>query len=234
MGIFTGHRPTWRGGAAAAVALSTLSGAPPAAATPEGCPDVRVIFARGTFEAPGLGAVGQPFSDALIARLPGRVVDVHAVDYPASWHFSTAAQGIVDTVNTITATVAACPDTRMVLGGYSQGAAVAAYTVTDTIPADYPLPPGITGPMPPEFADHIAAVALFGKPTDGFVDLVQHGSPPIVIGRRYADKTIEMCADQDPVCVPGGTNRSAHSSYKVNGMTDQAADFAAGALNSTP
>ncbi len=208
-------------------AFVVIPAAPTVTAEAASCPDVQIVFARGTFEAPGLGAVGQPFSDALITRLPGKSIDVYPVDYPASWHFSTAADGIVDSANRIQRIVAECPDTAIVLGGYSQGAAVAAYTVTDTVPADYPLPPGISGPMPPEVANHIAAVVLFGKPTDGFVDLVQHGSPPIVAGALYVNKTIELCADQDPVCVPGGTDRSAHSSYKFNGMTDQAAEFAA-------
>ena len=36
------------------------------------CPDVEVVFARGTFEPPGVGATGQAFVDALRARLPER------------------------------------------------------------------------------------------------------------------------------------------------------------------
>ena len=37
----------------------------------------------------------------------------------------------------------------------------------------------------------------------------------------------QLCATGDPICYPGGLNRAAHSSYKDNGMTVQAADFAA-------
>ena len=40
-------------------------------------------------------------------------------------------------------------------------------------------------------------------------------------------KTLQLCATGDPVCFPGGLDRAAHSSYKDNGMADQAADFAA-------
>ncbi|PJE23776.1 MAG: cutinase family protein, partial [Mycobacterium sp.] len=29
----------------------------------------------------------------------------------------------------------------------------------------------------------------------------------------------------DPVCAPGGRDRAAHSSYRDNGMANQAADF---------
>lgn len=194
------------------------------------CPDVQLIFARGTLEPPGLGATGQAFSDALTARLPDRSVDVYPVDYPASLNFSQAADGVVDASNKVLDTAANCPNTKMVVGGYSQGAAIAAYITADSIPDGYTLPPGINGPMPPSTARHVAAVALFGKPSNGFLNLVDRSAPPISIGPLYAGKTIDLCAPDDPVCSSGGFNRAAHSSYRFNGMTDQAADFAAAAI----
>jgi cutinase len=63
--------------------------------------------------------------------------------------------------------------------------------------------------------------------------LVGHSAPPIAIGDQYAAKTIQLCATGDPVCFPGGLDRSAHSSYKSNGMADQAADFVAARLGGT-
>lgn len=60
---------------------------PGAAAAVDECADVEVIFARGTFEPPGIGATGQGFIDALRARLPDQSLTVHAVDYPASLDF---------------------------------------------------------------------------------------------------------------------------------------------------
>src|SRR6476619_5636882 len=60
------------------------------------CPDVQVVFARGTFEAPGVGATGQAFVDAPNARLPGENIAVYGVNYPASLDFGAAANGIVD------------------------------------------------------------------------------------------------------------------------------------------
>jgi cutinase len=49
---------------------------PSANAADDSCPAVEVVFARGTNEAPGLGATGQSFVDALNARLSGKTVDV--------------------------------------------------------------------------------------------------------------------------------------------------------------
>jgi cutinase len=58
-----------------------------------------------------------------------------------------------------------CPATRIVLGGYSQGAL--AIDLIAAIPVSFG---GFTpAPMPPEIADHVAAVAVFGNPLDRYV-----------------------------------------------------------------
>jgi cutinase len=200
------------------------------AAEDSSCSDVEVVFARGTFEAPGVGATGQAFVDALNARLGGKTVDAYGVDYPASLDFQAATNGIADAANKIEAIAANCAKTQIVLGGYSQGAAVAGYTTTDTVPAGIALPDGLAGTLPPAIASHVAAVVLFGTPSDGFLNLVARNAPPITIGHLYTAKTIELCNTGDPICFPGGRDRSAHSAYKDNGMADQAADFALHAL----
>jgi hypothetical protein len=113
----------------------------------------------------------------------------------------------------------------------SQGAAVPAYTVTGTVPAGYALPPGISGPLPPAVADHIAAVVLFGTPREWIINIADNSAPPIAIGSSLSARTVEFCATGDPICSPGGLDRAAHSAYKVNGMADEAAVFAANALS---
>jgi cutinase len=203
------------------------------AAAGDSCASVVVVFARGTNEAPGVGATGQAFVDALNARLPGKKVEVYGVNYPASMDFGRAADGIVDASSKIQAIAANCPTTKIVLGGYSQGAAVAGYTTADTVPAGFALPGGITGPMSPAIAQHVAAVVLFGTPDTWIMNLLDRDAPPINIGQPYAAKTLQLCATGDPVCFPGGLDRAAHSSYKNNGMADQAADFAARQLGAT-
>ncbi|MCZ8378072.1 cutinase family protein [Mycobacterium sp. CPCC 205372] len=216
-----------------------LVGAPAPAATAQPCPDVEVVFARGTGEAPGVGGIGQSFVDMLRNQAAPRTVNVYAVNYAASDNFSggvdfarTVVDGIRDAGSHIQATAANCPDTRIVLGGFSQGAAVAGYVTSAQVPAN--IPPAyasyIPQPLAPEIADHVAAVTLFGKPSDAF--LGAYGAPPIVIGPLYAPKTTELCAQGDTICdgTPGGQPSVAHALYGVNGMTAQAATFVVGRL----
>jgi cutinase-like protein len=207
------------------VLLGPVIGAPSASAGP--CPDVEVVFARGTFEPAGVGGIGAAFVDALRSKVGGKSVDVYPVNYPASLDFATAADGVIDAANRVRDMAASCPNTRMVLGGYSQGAAVIGYITEDGIPAGFTPPAGITGPMSPTLANHVAAVALFGKPSTGFLQVIRAPAPPITVGHLYAAKTVDLCIPDDPVCSPGGTDNGAHTLYADNGMTGQAADFAA-------
>ncbi|ORX00595.1 hypothetical protein AWC30_15200 [Mycolicibacillus trivialis] len=213
--------------AAAAAVTAPTATAPVAGAAP--CPDVEVVFARGTFEPAGVGGVGQGFVDALRGRVGDRSMTVYPVNYPASTDFPTAAQGVIDASNHVQATAANCPDTKIVLGGFSQGAAVAGYVTSDSVPENFTLPDGIDGPMPAGVADHVAAVALFGEPSPAF--LRQIDAPPITIGSRYAPKTINLCIDTDPICSPSGNDGGTHGLYAANGMTGQAADFVVERLN---
>lgn len=205
--------------------MSSAITIPNASAAP--CPDAEVVFARGTFEPPGVGGTGQAFVDALRAQLGGKSLEVYPVNYPASLDFAAAANGVIDASNKIRDITATCPDTKIVLGGYSQGAAVVAYTTEDVVPNGFTLPAGITGPMPPDVADHVAAVVLFGKPSTGFAQQLYSGAPPINVGRLYSGKATDLCIPEDPICSPTGSDNGAHNLYAVNGMAVQAADFAA-------
>jgi hypothetical protein len=223
-------------GVAILAASAPLLCAPTPSASAQPCPDVEAIFARGTGEPPGVGGIGQAFVDALRAQAHGRSVDVYAINYPASSDFGagiefaeTVIAGITDAANHIQATAANCPKTRMVLGGFSQGAALAGFVTSAAVPDGVPaalVPP----PMPPEVANHVAAVALFGNPSDQFMR--DAGAPPVVIGPLYVPKTINECADGDTICngAPPGPPNLAHGSYAVNGMVNQAATFAVNRL----
>ncbi|PRC48895.1 cutinase family protein, partial [Mycobacterium sp. ITM-2017-0098] len=107
---------------AAALLIAPNAVAPTAHA--QGCPDIEVVFARGTDEPPGLGRVGSAFVDSLSGRVGGRSVGSYAVVYPATFDFLAAAGGANDASAHVQYMIANCPRTRLVLGGYSQGAAV--------------------------------------------------------------------------------------------------------------
>lgn len=184
------------------------------------------MFARGTGEDPGVGPTGQGFVNALRARLPERSVEVYPIAYPATNEWSTGIQGIRDAATQIQTTAASCPNTKMVLGGFSQGAAVMGFTTTNTIP-DGVDEVDIPRPMPAEIADHVAAVVLFGTPNDRAMKFL--GQPPLVIGPAYSVKTIQLCAPEDPICSEG-LNFSAHAPDAYDGIVGEGAAFAANRL----
>jgi cutinase len=220
-------------GGGAMLSASVLLSAPAPAASADPCPDVEVVFARGSGEPPGLGSVGGPFVDSLRSQIGSRSLGVYPVNYPASTDFSNTAfamtviDGIRDAGNHIESMASNCPKTREVLGGYSQGAALAGYVTSAAVPPGVPagaVPP----PMPQEVANHVAAVTLFGTPSTQF--LQQYGAPPITIGPLYQPKTLQLCAQGDAICESVGTPGVAHALYAVNGMTGQAAGYAASHL----
>jgi cutinase len=183
----------------------------------DGCPAIEVTFARGTGEAAGVGRVGQAFIDSLRGKVGGRSVGVYGVNYHATYAFLAAADGANDASAHIQFMVDNCPDTRLVLGGYSQGAAV-----IDVISA-VPVPGvGFNNPLPPNVPDHVAAIAVFGNPSAKL-------GLPLTMSPVWGGRSIDLCNGGDPICQTDGQNISAHSAY-VGGPTNQAASFVAGLL----
>ena len=177
-----------------------------ASAQADPCPAVQVVFARGTGEPDGIGRVGEAFVDSLRPLAKGKSVAVYAVNYPATRDFLRAAEGANDASLFVQNTAATCPDTKIVLGGYSQGAAVIdAITV-----ADQPTL-GFTQPMPANMANHVAAVAVFGNPSIRLL-----GNPLTTLSPLYGSKTIDLCNGADPVC-SNGNDVAAHSLYVQSG-----------------
>ncbi|UXA13446.1 cutinase family protein [Mycobacterium sp. SMC-8] len=223
-------------GAAVMGAFTAIAGPGSPGAAAQACPDVEVVFARGTSEAPGVGGVGQAFVDSLRAQAGPRSVGVYAVNYPAANNFGdrvafaqTVIDGIRDAGNRLQTMSVDCPDTRLVLGGFSQGAVVSGFATSDRVPDSVPAA-AAPAPLPPEVAERVAAVVLFGTPSAPF--LQKFGAPAITVGPLYADKTIQLCAPGDTICdgAPDGGPNFAHALYQVNGMTNEGAAFAAGRL----
>jgi cutinase len=201
--------------ASAALLAPTVSPVPIGIASADDCPDIEVVFARGTNDSPGLGNVGGAFVDALRGKVGGRSVGAYAVNYPASFDFLAAAGGANDASAHIQYMVDNCPNTRLVLGGYSQGAAV-----IDVISA-VPIPAvGFNNPLPPNVPDHVAAIAVFGNPSAKL-------GLPLTVSPVWGGRAIDLCNANDAVCQTDGENMAAHRAY-AGGPTNQAADFVAG------
>jgi cutinase-like protein len=222
------HKIAVFAGVVAAAGLAPLSPPGPSASA-QPCPDVEVVFARGTTEDPGVGPTGQAFVDSLRSRIGTRSMGVYPVDYPATTDFPTALAGIRDASAHVEAMARNCPNTNMVLGGFSQGAAVMGFVTANVIPDG--APEGVPNPMPPDIADHVAAVALFGTPNDRFMHAI--GQPGITVGPTYAAKTIDLCVPDDFVCSQG-RDFNAHMQYVDTGMVDQAAAYSAARIAARP
>ncbi len=149
------------------------------------CPDVEVIFARGRSEPAGTGRIGEAFVDALRAKTPKKV-GFYAVDYPADTQVDLGANDMSKHIQYMAAN---CPNTRLILGGYSLGAAV---------------------------TDLVLATALAGVRVQESTS-PWHGSThrrrrpvrkrhPKVLGPAsdlsplYGEKTIDLCTPDDPIC----------------------------------
>ena len=201
-------------------------------AAADGCPDIEVVFARGTNDAPGVGPVGQAFIDSLRSKVGGRSVGQYAVNYAATMNFLRVADGVNDANNHVQFMMGACPATRLVLGGFSQGAAVIDMLLgvdpTGAVPGVGSIPgidlSSVAAPLPPEAADHVAAVATFGNPFDKVMGPLP-GQTPV-----YGARTIDLCNAGDGICGPGSISDTGPHHQYVPGGTSQAASFAAGLL----
>lgn len=209
----------------AAVSVLLAATVQPASAIPSAaaasCPDVEVIFARGRLEPPGAGAIGNAFVNALRNNVRQNI-GLYSVNYPADSQVDVGANDMSQRINY---NMNSCPNTRLVLGGYSLGAAA-----TDMVLA---VPISIMAfktPLASSAKSHIAAVALFGNGT-------QWLGPISAFNPAFKDRTIELCHGADPICNPADPdtwqdNWPDHlaASYQRAGMIEQAADFVAGRL----
>jgi cutinase len=187
--------------AATVVGIVTI---PQAAAAP--CPDVQVLFARGTDEPPGLGQIGDAFVQGLRDRT-GRDIAASGVNYPAH---QDIGPGVDDLTAQLESVANRCPNTRIIVGGYSLGAGVTNRVLND------PLPPGLD--------DRIAAVVLFGN-ASRLLDV------PLAPGPDFNGKSIDLCNPGDPIC-SGGPFALSHLqlAYIAGGGVNAAVEFAMGKI----
>ncbi|MFZ2510146.1 MAG: cutinase family protein [Gordonia sp. (in: high G+C Gram-positive bacteria)] len=204
-------------------------------ANASGCADVHLLFARGTQEAGGaVGNTGQAMYQSLAARFPGKDVRVSPIHYQASDDFQkgtgflkTVSAGVRSAQSQVQNIAGKCRQTKIVLGGFSQGGVIVTYAASDDV-----LGPGlVVGELPtslrPDVARKVAGVITFGAPADRWFRDV--GLPPMRTGSAYRHKTREYCIRGDNICDGGPINRpnTVHGNYAHNGMTGAAANFVA-------
>ncbi len=167
-----------------------------------------------------MGRVGDAFVDALRKQAVGMNIATYAVDYKASKLQLHGGDGAKDAISHIKSTLSSCPDTKIVLGGYSQGASVI------NIVAGNPLG-GIKwgDSLPPEYADNVTAITTFGDVATRTKQSISTQSA------LYGSKAIDLCNPNDPICHEGqGNEWSGHTDGYVPVYTTQAAVFVAARL----
>ncbi len=213
----------WVGlGASALVTAAGLLVSPSAApvASADNCADAEAVFARGTDEPPGLGRIGNAFVGSLRQQTGGMNIRTYGVNYAASMLQLQGGDGANDAISHVKSTVSSCPNTKIVLGGYSQGASVI------DIVAGVPIG-GINwgSLLPPEYANNVAAVVTFGNVADR-----AGGSLPVQ-SAMLGSKAIDLCNPNDPICHAGqGNEWRGHTEGYIPVYTTQAAAFVASKL----
>jgi cutinase len=175
-----------------------LAGPSVPSASAQPCPDVEVVFARGTGDPPGVGPTGQAFVDALRPQVGEESLDVYPVNYPATDQWATGVDGVRDAGAHVVSMAGTCPKTQMVLGGFSQGAAVMGFVTSAAVP-DGVDPATVPKPLQPDVADHVAAVVLFGLPNSRAMNFL--GEPSVVIGPLYQAKTNSQACSVNLCCI---------------------------------
>jgi cutinase len=178
------------------------------------------VFARGTNEDPGLGRVGDAFADSLRQQTNGMNITTYGVNYAASKLQLHGGDGANDTIDRVKKSVETCPNTKIVLGGYSQGADV--IDIVSGVPIG-----GINwgNSLPPEYANNVAAVVVFGDVAD------RAGGSITTQSAMFGSKSIDLCNPNDPICHAGqGNEWSGHTEGYVPVYTTQAAAFVASKL----
>ncbi|TVY34657.1 Cutinase [Lachnellula subtilissima] len=168
------------------------------------CTAYTVIFARGTTEPGNVGVlVGPPFFDALRTSLGASALTIQGVnDYDADiagYEAGGDAGGSAEMAKQISAAMAACPNTKLVASGYSQGGQIVHNAAAQ---------------LPAATASWISKVVVFGDPDNG-----------TAIANVDPSKVKTFCNVGDNICVNGDLILVPHLIYGEN--AEEAATFVA-------
>ncbi|KAI9734902.1 MAG: hypothetical protein M1834_001982 [Cirrosporium novae-zelandiae] len=162
------------------------------------CKPLTVVFARGSSESGNVGTIaGPPMFSALKSSLGDNSVNVQGVDYDASiaGNAELGANGGPVMVKLVKEALSQCPNTKIAISGYSQGAMVV-HNAAGSLSAD-----------------QVDAVVVFGDPENGSS-----------LGSIADSKVKSFCASGDSLCGSTGTGSgTGHLSYGED--ADKAASF---------
>ncbi|TLS22983.1 uncharacterized protein PpBr36_06576 [Pyricularia pennisetigena] len=159
-------RSTWTSRQATVAACCVLLGlttaqAPAAPERGDCATSLHMIAARGSLEAPGAGFIAKVAKD-VVAALPGS--DFEPLVYPATLNnYTTSEQnGTQAMLTAIIDYATRCPQSKIAIMGYSQGAQVSADAICGTSES---TPFVETQALVPEFSSKVVAVVLMGDPS---------------------------------------------------------------------
>ncbi|RDW84482.1 hypothetical protein BP6252_02072 [Coleophoma cylindrospora] len=185
---------------AAALAATNTSSTPPAVAdtsSKTGCSDMTLIFARGTTETGDLGSlVGPQFVAAIQSKIGSATLDVQGVPAPAytadipGFLAGGSASGSKAMADMVTKAMTACPKTKIVMSGYSQGGQLV-HNAAKMLPASTMA--------------KVNAAVIFGDPDNGAA----------VTGLSAANTKV-ICHTGDNICAHGDLILTPHLTYSMN------------------
>ncbi|KAF9870068.1 cutinase [Colletotrichum karsti] len=179
--------------------LNTTTGMPLNSTAKVTCPDVAVVFARGTNEPGNVGFLtGPPFFDALRTYMNGTgTIAVQGVNnYPAvaaGFFAGGSPNGAAFMSQVARQTQSMCPNTKLTMSGYSQGSQVARLAISQ---------------MPPDGQAKISSVVLFGDPLGG------RAIPGV-----DSSRLLVVCHTGDNICQGGDFIFDPHLNYSLDAPT---------------
>lgn len=200
------------------------------------CADVAIITARASTEAPGEGITGNLVTQ--IINTSTQNISRASVSYPATLnnYNSSSLQGINALKSQLTTEVTNCPNEKIVLLGYSQGA----HVVLDVLGGGQGGSLGTaTAPIASNISSHVTVVATFGDPrhvTNQSFDigtstrngLFPRSSTQLQVLSGFASKIHAWCDANDTFCSSGNSTQ-VHLTY-LNRYQNAAASFVLGKI----
>jgi acetylxylan esterase len=200
------------------------------------CAAVHIITARASGESAGEG-ITSALVDQIISSSKQTITRA-SVTYPATLnnYASSSAQGVSALKTQLTAQVQSCPNQKIVLAGYSQGA----HVILDVVGGGGGGSLGAaTAPIAANIASHVVAFASFGDPrhvTNQAFDLGssrRNGLFPrtaaqLQVLSGFASKIQAYCDSNDEFC-DSGFSLNVHLTY-LNRDQNAATSFVLGKI----